>query len=179
MIGREKTAEHATLFFENSECQHTTRTDVGKKAFSQKYCQKLKFLSKFHKCSQFSADVIVWSFWWSPQNFVKYGFKKISRNSATFWEILRHKSAKISNTNFNEKIKIRERWLDSIPKQCKGVHGVDPGESFPTSIYLQNLASIQPRTSSPKFDEASCRDTHPDHKSGSGPGMRCHCRRQA
>ena len=45
---------------------------------------------------------------------------------------------------FNEKIDIRER--------CKGVHCVDLGESFPTSIYfstiyLQNLASIQPRTS--------------------------------
>ena len=34
-----------------------------------------------------------------------------------------------------------------IPKRCKGVHCVDLGESFPTSIYLQNLASIQPRTS--------------------------------
>ena len=32
-------------------------------------------------------------------------------------------------------------------KRCKGVHCVDLGESFPTSIYLQNLASIQPRTS--------------------------------
>ena len=48
------------------------------------------------------------------------------------------KSAKISAI-FNEKIEIRER--------CKGVHCVDLGESFPTSIYLQNLASIQPRTS--------------------------------
>ena len=34
-----------------------------------------------------------------------------------------------------------------IPKRCKGVHCVDLGESFPTRIYLQNLASIQPRTS--------------------------------
>ena len=34
-----------------------------------------------------------------------------------------------------------------IPKRCKGVHCVDLGESFPTSIYLQNLALIQPRTS--------------------------------
>ena len=37
-----------------------------------------------------------------------------------------------------------------IPKRCKGVHCVDLGESFPTSIYLQNLASIQPRTSPTK-----------------------------
>ena len=31
-----------------------------------------------------------------------------------------------------------------IPKRCEGVHCVDLGESFPTSIYLQTLASIQP-----------------------------------
>ena len=37
--------------------------------------------------------------------------------------------------------------LLEIAEQCKGVHCVDLGESFPTSIYLQNLASIQPRTS--------------------------------
>ena len=43
---------------------------------------------------------------------------------------------------FDEKIEIRER--------CKGVHCVDLGESFPTSIYLQNLVSIQPRTSPTK-----------------------------
>ena len=40
---------------------------------------------------------------------------------------------------FDETIEIRER--------CKGVYCVDLGESFPKSIYLQNLASIQPRTS--------------------------------
>ena len=31
-------------------------------------------------------------------------------------------------------------------ERCKGVHFVDLGESFPTHIFLQNLASIQPRT---------------------------------
>ena len=36
-------------------------------------------------------------------------------------------------------------------KRCKGVHCVGLGESFPTSIYLQNLASIPPRTSPFKF----------------------------
>ena len=36
-------------------------------------------------------------------------------------------------------------------EQCKGVHCVDLGESFQTHIYLQNLASIQPRTSPSKF----------------------------
>ena len=34
---------------------------------------------------------------------------------------------------------------------CKGVHCVDLGESFQTHIFLQNLASIQPRTSLVKF----------------------------
>ena len=34
---------------------------------------------------------------------------------------------------------------------CKGVHCVDLSESFPTHIYLQNLASIQPRTNPVKF----------------------------
>ena len=45
--------------------------------------------------------------------------------------------------DFDEKIEIRER--------CKGVHCVDLGESFPTNIYLQKSASIQPRTSPSKF----------------------------
>ena len=40
-----------------------------------------------------------------------------------------------------------------ILEQCKGVHCVDLGESFQTHIYLQNLASIQPRTSPLKFVE--------------------------
>ena len=44
---------------------------------------------------------------------------------------------------FDEKIEIGER--------CKGVHCVDLSESFPTRIYLQKSASIQPRTSPSKF----------------------------
>ena len=36
----------------------------------------------------------------------------------------------------------------------KGVHCVDLGEIFQTHIYLQNLASIQPRTSPVKFARA-------------------------
>ena len=66
--------------------------------------------------------------------------KKFSKILANFAKNLK-KSAKISAI-FNEKIEIRER--------CKGVHCVDLGESFPTNIYLQNLASIQPRTSPTK-----------------------------
>ena len=38
-----------------------------------------------------------------------------------------------------------------ILELCKSVHCVHPGESFQTHIYLQNLASIQPRTSPVKF----------------------------
>ena len=48
-----------------------------------------------------------------------------------------------NSASFNENFEIRER--------CKGVHCVDLGESFPTSIYLQKSASIQPRTSRSKF----------------------------
>ena len=42
-----------------------------------------------------------------------------------------------------------------ILELCKGVHCVDLGESFPTHIFLQNLASIQPRTSPVKFARPS------------------------
>ena len=42
-----------------------------------------------------------------------------------------------------------------ILELCKGVHCVDLDESFQTHIYLQNLASIQPRTSPLKF-AATC-----------------------
>ena len=45
-----------------------------------------------------------------------------------------------------------------ILEQCKGVHCVDLGESFQTHIYLQILASIQPRTSPLKF-AGSCAGT--------------------
>ena len=44
-------------------------------------------------------------------------------------------------------------WNFKIEERCKGVqvHSVDLGESFPTSVCLQKLASIQPRTSLVKF----------------------------
>ena len=41
---------------------------------------------------------------------------------------------------------------------CKGAYFVDLGESFPTNIYLQNVASIQPRTSPNKFVISSSRE---------------------
>ena len=40
----------------------------------------------------------------------------------------------------------------------KYVHLVDLVKSFPTNIYLQNLASIQPRTSPSKFARSPCTD---------------------
>ena len=44
-------------------------------------------------------------------------------------------------------------WNFETEERCKEVHCVDLGESFPTSIYLQKSASIQPRTSPSKFGE--------------------------
>ena len=74
--------------------------------------------------------------------------KKIGQNLAKLSKILANlqivcKKAAWNLAMLNEIFDIRER--------CKGVHCVDLGESFPTSIYLQNLASIQPRTSPSKF----------------------------
>mgnify|MGYP001249527387 CR=1 FL=1 len=69
-------------------------------------------------------------------------FSKILAKIAKFWK---KKTAKISAI-FNENFEIRER--------CKGVHCVDLGESFPTNIWLQRLASIQRRTSLVKFAAA-------------------------
>ena len=66
---------------------------------------------------------------------------KFNKNSTKIQQILQCFViiSKKNSAIFNEKIE--------IPKRCKGVHCVDLGESFPTSIYLQNLALIQPRTS--------------------------------
>ena len=72
-------------------------------------------------------------------------WRKFRKNLATFWQILRkfRKNQQKNSAIFNEIFEIEER--------CKGVHCVDLGESFPTSIYLQKSASIQPRTSPYKF----------------------------
>ena len=47
---------------------------------------------------------------------------------------------------FKQNIELRERIpRERIPRErWKGVHFIDLGESIPTQIYLQNLASIQP-----------------------------------
>ena len=52
------------------------------------------------------------------------------------------------------------------------MHCVDLGESFPTSIYLQNLASIQPRTSPVKFPLRGT-DAASSSFSGSSLGRTC------
>ena len=44
---------------------------------------------------------------------------------------------------------------NEITELCKGVHCVDLGESFQRHIFLQNFASIQPRTSPVKFARSS------------------------
>jgi len=76
----------------------------------------------------------------SRKKLVKFG-----ENSAKLSQNLRNFGKKTAKNSaiFNENFEIRER--------CKGVHCVDLGESFPTSIYLQKSASIQPRTSRSKF----------------------------
>ena len=67
-------------------------------------------------------------------------------------KIWREKYLKIRNSLFNrEKMLAIFGWNFEFKERCKGVHCVDLGESFPTSIYLQKSASIQPRTSSSKF----------------------------
>ena len=90
----------------------------------------------------------------SRKNLVKFSkIRKILANFATLC-----KNSATNSAIFNEKIEIRERGCFGqvlfspvfdygFQKPCKGVHYVDLGESFSTSIYLQNLASIPPRTS--------------------------------
>ena len=68
-----------------------------------------------------------------------------SRNSAT----IQQNSGKMYYILKNDQQK-NQQYLtgrSEIQERCKGVHCVDLGESFPTNIYLQNLALIQPRTS--------------------------------
>ena len=71
---------------------------------------------------------------------IELGKQRFCKNPESFGGKKQKKISDLFNANFE----IRER--------CKGVHWVDLGESFPTSIYLQNLASIQPRTSLFNFD---------------------------
>ena len=73
---------------------------------------------------------------------------KFSKNSAKIQQILANfatfcKNQQKKSAIFNEKIELRGR--------CKGAHCVDLGGRFQTHIYLQNLASIRPRTILVKF----------------------------
>ena len=80
----------------------------------------------------------------SGKKFIKNSQKKCKIRSVCDWISecsLIHSQKKMAI--FDEKNEIRER--------CKGVHCVDLGESFPTSMYWQKSASIQPRTSPSKF----------------------------
>jgi len=89
-------------------------------------------------------------------------FWNLSRNldkiSSKFAEKMHNSTKKIkkSEIQFVNREKMNFRFLAEIlslkngAKECK-CNCVDLGEIFPTSIYLQNLASIQPRTSPSKF----------------------------
>ena len=80
----------------------------------------------------------------SGQKFIKNLQKKVQN--------LTRKMKKSEIQLFNrEKMLAIFGWNFEIEERCKGVHCVDLGESFPTSIYLQKSASIQPRTSPSKF----------------------------
>ena len=76
-----------------------------------------------------------------------------------FAKILRFFSETLLNKklNFAKVSKIFGNFLakNAIRERCKGVHCVDLSESFQTHIFLQNLASIQPRTNPVKFARSS------------------------
>ena len=91
-------------------------------------------------------------------SFLEFGAKsgkKFIKNSQKKCKIQRRNSRKWKKSEiqlFNrEKMLTIFGWIFEIEERCKGVHCVDLGESFPTSIYLQKSASIQPRTSPSKF----------------------------
>ena len=108
----------------------------------------------------------------SGKQFVKFGGNLIQQNSGKICEIL-EKTAKHS-VIFNENFEIREHSKAvhyGFQKRCKGVHCVDLGEGFPTSIYLHSLASIQPRTSLVKFAR-SPRTDPPGHRAALGDRCR-------
>ena len=68
-----------------------------------------------------------------------FKFGEISVKLAKFSAIFKQKIELRGRTRFFSPHGFPGFW-DSIPNRCKGVHRVDLGESFPTSIYLQNSA---------------------------------------
>ena len=80
----------------------------------------------------------------SGQNFIKNSQKKLQTSM--------QKMEKIGNSFFiREKMLTIFGWNFEIWAVQKHVYLVDLVKSFPTNIFLQNLASIQPRTSPIKF----------------------------
>ena len=106
--------------------------------FRQENAEKNAFSNTFQKNAAFREN---------PEKICQ-NVAKMQQNSENFAKFCK-KSAK-SSAVFKEKSEIRER--------CKGVHFVDLDETFPTSIYLQNLASIQRRTSPKKFATSNSRE---------------------
>ena len=83
-----------------------------------------------------------------PKNFGQ-NLARFSKNSAKSWQNLLNF---ILNQQKIQQFLTKQLRLEKV-QRCKGLHCVDLGASFPTitSIYLQNLASIKPRTSLVKF----------------------------
>ena len=93
------------------------------------------------------------AFWENPEKF----WPEFSKNSTKFWQILRNlcqNQQKIQH--FSTKILILENGSKTVQRSawCRSLH-LTGSERFPTSIHLQNLASIQPRTSPKKFESSS------------------------
>ena len=107
------------------------------------------------------------NFWknWKISTFSKLS-AKFRQNFIKIWAKINEKNSKITNfANFCQK---NAKNFDEKFLKCWGLSGarkhvnlVDLVKSFPTNIYLQNLASIQKRTSPVKF-------AHLAEKSGKG-----------
>ena len=113
----------------------------------------------FHRVQNFRQFSNLFSQIWLKKRHTSL-FSGICREIRTkFHQKFARKNAKFDAENEkNRKFSIlREKmltifgWNFEIEERCKRVHCVDLGESFPTSIYLQKSASIQPRTSPSKF----------------------------
>ena len=92
-------------------------------------------------------------FWNLARNLEKIHQKFVEKNAK--FELFPIELMKFINSIAKKNWRCLTKKLRSprrIPRErCKGVLCVNLGESFPTSIYLQKSASIQPRTSPLKF----------------------------
>ena len=102
----------------------------------------------------------------SGYNFIKNLQKKIQKSGQKMKKseihlFIREKMLTIFGWNFE--IRAVQKYASVLfSKRRINVNRVDLVKSFPTSIYLQKSASMQPRTSLPKF--AASRDEAPDSK---------------